>query len=48
MGPQAAGNPAMVKRILAAGHRLCGHTVHHLQPFANFATDGPVLPGIAE
>ncbi|MGV9268178.1 polysaccharide deacetylase family protein [Kitasatospora sp. NPDC003701] len=34
IGPQATANPAMVKRILAAGHRLCDHTVHHLQPFA--------------
>ena len=34
IGPQAAANPAMVKRILAAGHRLCDHSVNHPQPFA--------------
>ncbi|WP_329493933.1 polysaccharide deacetylase family protein [Kitasatospora herbaricolor] len=39
IGPQATANPAMVKRILAAGHRLCDHTVHHLQPFAALTHD---------
>lgn len=32
IGKQAAANPAMVKRIVAAGHRLCDHTVDHPQP----------------
>ncbi|MED7952046.1 polysaccharide deacetylase family protein [Streptomyces sp. BE303] len=42
IGPQATANPAMVRRILAAGHRLCDHTVHHLQPFAALAHDQQV------
>ncbi|MFG2721871.1 polysaccharide deacetylase family protein [Streptomyces sp. NPDC048416] len=29
IGPQAKANPAMVKRVVAAGHRLCDHTVSH-------------------
>jgi peptidoglycan/xylan/chitin deacetylase (PgdA/CDA1 family) len=29
IGPQASANPALVRRILAAGDRLCDHTVHH-------------------
>ena len=32
IGNQAAVNPALVKHILAAGHRLCDHTVDHPQP----------------
>ncbi|WP_441246694.1 polysaccharide deacetylase family protein [Kitasatospora sp. McL0602] len=32
IGPQATANPAIVHRILAEGHRLCDHTVHHPQP----------------
>ncbi|WEO99945.1 polysaccharide deacetylase family protein [Streptomyces sp. FXJ1.172] len=32
IGTQAAANPALVKRIIAGGHRLCDHTVHHPQP----------------
>lgn len=32
IGTQAAASPAMVKRIIAGGHRLCDHTVHHPQP----------------
>jgi peptidoglycan/xylan/chitin deacetylase (PgdA/CDA1 family) len=32
IGNQAASNPALVKRILADGHRLCDHTVDHPQP----------------
>ncbi|MET9072982.1 polysaccharide deacetylase family protein [Streptomyces sp. NPDC004232] len=32
IGTRAAANPAMVKRIIADGHRLCDHTVHHPQP----------------
>jgi peptidoglycan/xylan/chitin deacetylase (PgdA/CDA1 family) len=32
IGPQASARPAVVKRILAEGHRLCDHTVHHPQP----------------
>ncbi|MFD5922948.1 polysaccharide deacetylase family protein [Kitasatospora sp. NPDC058201] len=42
IGPQATANPAVVKRILAAGHRLCDHTVHHLQPFAALTHDQQV------
>ncbi|MET9611394.1 polysaccharide deacetylase family protein [Kitasatospora indigofera] len=42
IGPQAAANPAMVKRILAAGHRLCDHSVHHPQPFAALSHDRQV------
>ncbi|MFD5088859.1 polysaccharide deacetylase family protein [Kitasatospora sp. NPDC058406] len=42
IGPQATANPTMVKRILAAGHRLCDHTVHHLQPFAQLSHDQQV------
>ena len=29
IGPQAAANPAVVKQVVAAGHRLCDHTVSH-------------------
>ncbi|MBM9503637.1 polysaccharide deacetylase family protein [Actinacidiphila acididurans] len=29
IGPQARANPALVRRIVAEGHRLCDHTVHH-------------------
>lgn len=32
IGPQATANPALVKRIIANGHRLCDHTVNHPQP----------------
>ncbi|MFD9593496.1 polysaccharide deacetylase family protein [Kitasatospora sp. NPDC059973] len=39
IGQQAAAQPAMVKRIRAAGHRLCDHTVSHPLPFAPLAHD---------
>jgi peptidoglycan/xylan/chitin deacetylase (PgdA/CDA1 family) len=29
IGPQAAAEPALVKRVVAEGHRLCDHSVHH-------------------
>jgi peptidoglycan/xylan/chitin deacetylase (PgdA/CDA1 family) len=29
IGPQAAAHPDLVKRVVAEGHRLCDHTVHH-------------------
>ncbi|MFD5468657.1 polysaccharide deacetylase family protein [Kitasatospora sp. NPDC127059] len=29
IGPQAKAHPELVKQVLAAGHRLCDHTVHH-------------------
>ncbi|WP_443060764.1 polysaccharide deacetylase family protein [Streptomyces sp. NBC_00448] len=29
IGPQARDNPATVREVVAAGHRLCDHTVHH-------------------
>jgi peptidoglycan/xylan/chitin deacetylase (PgdA/CDA1 family) len=29
IGPQAAAHPELVKRVVAEGHRLCDHTVHH-------------------
>ncbi|MFE9369644.1 polysaccharide deacetylase family protein [Streptomyces sp. NPDC006711] len=29
IGPQAKANPALVKQIVADGHRLCDHTVSH-------------------
>ncbi|WP_078849700.1 polysaccharide deacetylase family protein [Streptomyces sp. NRRL F-5126] len=29
IGPQAAAHPDLVKAVVAAGHRLCDHTVHH-------------------
>jgi peptidoglycan/xylan/chitin deacetylase (PgdA/CDA1 family) len=29
IGPNARANPGLVKRITAAGHRLCDHSVHH-------------------
>jgi len=29
IGPQAAAHPALVKQVVAEGHRLCDHTVHH-------------------
>ncbi|MFJ2777992.1 polysaccharide deacetylase family protein [Kitasatospora sp. NPDC087315] len=42
IGRQAAADPAMVRRVLAAGHRLCDHTVHHPQPFAALPHDKAV------
>ncbi|MQS11718.1 polysaccharide deacetylase family protein [Streptomyces kaniharaensis] len=42
VGENAAANPAMVKRVLAAGHRLCDHSVHHPQPFAKLPHDKAV------
>ncbi|MFF2349689.1 polysaccharide deacetylase family protein [Kitasatospora sp. NPDC058115] len=42
IGRQAVADPATVKRILAAGHRLCDHTVDHPQPFAAFPHDRAV------
>ncbi len=42
IGPQAAANPAVVKRVLAAGHRLCDHTVHHPQPMHTLPHDTQV------
>ncbi|MFC5661915.1 polysaccharide deacetylase family protein [Kitasatospora misakiensis] len=42
VGKQAAANPATVKRILAAGHRLCDHSVDHPQPFAALPHDRAV------
>ncbi|MFF0295790.1 polysaccharide deacetylase family protein [Kitasatospora sp. NPDC004614] len=32
IGDNAQAHPAMVKRIVAEGHRLCDHTVDHPQP----------------
>ncbi|KIZ15181.1 polysaccharide deacetylase family protein [Streptomyces natalensis] len=29
IGPQAAAHPDLVKRVVAAGHKLCDHTVSH-------------------
>ncbi|MFE9452153.1 polysaccharide deacetylase family protein [Streptomyces sp. NPDC006739] len=29
IGPQARAHPALVKAVVAAGHRLCDHTVSH-------------------
>lgn len=42
IGQNAAANPAMVKRVLAAGHRLCDHSVDHPQPFAKLPHDRAV------
>ncbi|MFI9273391.1 polysaccharide deacetylase family protein [Kitasatospora sp. NPDC052896] len=42
IGPQATANPALVKRIIAAGHRLCDHTVHHPQPMRTLPHDQQV------
>ncbi|MFF9478782.1 polysaccharide deacetylase family protein [Streptomyces sp. NPDC014733] len=29
IGPQAAAHPDLVRRVVAAGHRLCDHTISH-------------------
>lgn len=29
IGPQAAAHPDLVRAVVAAGHRLCDHSVHH-------------------
>lgn len=29
IGPQAKAHPDLVRQVVAAGHRLCDHTVHH-------------------
>lgn len=29
IGPQAQAHPDLVRRVVAEGHRLCDHTVHH-------------------
>ncbi|KJK59732.1 polysaccharide deacetylase [Saccharothrix sp. ST-888] len=42
IGPQATARPAAVKRILAEGHRLCDHTVHHPQPMHTLSHDRQV------
>ncbi|MFD5461711.1 polysaccharide deacetylase family protein [Kitasatospora sp. NPDC127059] len=42
IGQNAAANPALVKRILAEGHRLCDHSVHHPQPFEKLPHDKAV------
>ncbi|MEE1785008.1 polysaccharide deacetylase family protein [Streptomyces sp. SP17BM10] len=42
IGQNAAANPAMVKKVLAAGHRLCDHSVHHPQPFQKLPHDKAV------
>ncbi|GAA1982907.1 polysaccharide deacetylase family protein [Kitasatospora viridis] len=42
IGPQAAADPAIVQRILAEGHRLCDHTVHHPQPMHTLSHDKQV------
>lgn len=39
IGTQAHDNPALVKQILADGHRLCDHTVHHPQPMHTLPHD---------
>ncbi|MCC9309028.1 polysaccharide deacetylase family protein [Kitasatospora sp. RB6PN24] len=39
IGPQASANPALVKRIVADGNRLCDHTVHHPQPMHTLPLD---------
>ncbi|MFE3501307.1 polysaccharide deacetylase family protein [Kitasatospora sp. NPDC059160] len=42
IGQNAAANPALVKRVLAEGHRLCDHSVHHPQPFEKLPHDKAV------
>lgn len=42
IGPQAAADPALVRRIVAGGHRLCDHTVHHPQPMHTLSHDQQV------
>ncbi len=39
IGPQATADPALVRRIIAGGHRLCDHTVHHPQPMHTLTHD---------
>ncbi|MFE9453081.1 polysaccharide deacetylase family protein [Streptomyces sp. NPDC006739] len=39
IGKQAAANPALVKRVIAAGDRLCDHTVDHPQPMSTLPND---------
>ncbi|GHE00493.1 polysaccharide deacetylase family protein [Streptomyces alanosinicus] len=42
VGTQAAENPALVKRVIADGHRLCDHTVDHPQPMHTLPKDQQV------
>ncbi|MFI9323735.1 polysaccharide deacetylase family protein [Kitasatospora aureofaciens] len=42
IGQNAAANPALVKRVVAEGHRLCDHSVHHPQPFEKLSHDKAV------
>ncbi|GAA2152564.1 hypothetical protein GCM10009760_49310 [Kitasatospora kazusensis] len=42
IGKQAAADPAAVQRIVAAGHRLCDHTVDHPQPMHTLPHDRQV------
>ncbi|MER8182456.1 polysaccharide deacetylase family protein [Kitasatospora sp. NPDC094015] len=42
IGPNAAAAPATVRRIVAEGHRLCDHTVHHPQPMHTLPHDRQV------
>ncbi|MFF2143119.1 polysaccharide deacetylase family protein [Kitasatospora sp. NPDC058190] len=39
IGQNAAANPALVKRVLAEGHRLCDHSLDHPQPFEKLPHD---------
>jgi peptidoglycan/xylan/chitin deacetylase (PgdA/CDA1 family) len=42
IGQNAAANPALVKRVLAEGHRLCDHSLDHPQPFEKLPHDKAV------
>ncbi|GAA2144966.1 hypothetical protein GCM10009760_33060 [Kitasatospora kazusensis] len=42
IGPQATAYAAVVRRILADGHQLCDHTVHHPQPMHTLPHDRQV------
>ncbi|MGW6914154.1 polysaccharide deacetylase family protein [Kitasatospora sp. NPDC054939] len=42
VGQQVRAHPEMVRRILAAGHRLCNHSAGHPQPFAKLSHDQAV------
>lgn len=42
VGKQAAANPALVKAVLAGGHRLCDHSEDHPQPMHTLSHDKQV------
>ncbi|MFJ6211778.1 polysaccharide deacetylase family protein [Streptomyces sp. NPDC092296] len=39
IGPNAAAHPELVRQVVAAGHRLCDHSVHHNESQSSRSAD---------